>query len=198
MDSLSGIVPLRRSGCTGTKLFGMYWHLPPDALGRVIRLCLSLDVVPVFVPPRETGFQAMIESYNGWWQAKVWSRFQHANLEDLQGHSQRYVTALVRQRAARIETAPDRRAFPGDWKLNLKKRPHGRMVYLRRTNGVSEVTLLGHSWPLGQLWPNRLVRCDVDLNKNKIRFFTLRRKEPASQPQILEVDYRLPNRGFQD
>ena len=24
----------------------------PDALGRVIRLCLSLDVVPVFVPPR--------------------------------------------------------------------------------------------------------------------------------------------------
>jgi hypothetical protein len=23
-------------------------------------------------------------------------------------------------------------------------------------------------------------------------------KEPTSQPQILEVDYRLPNRGFQD
>ena len=31
-----------------------------------------------------------------------------------------------------------------------------------------------------------------------IRFFTLRRKDPASQPQIREVDYRLPNRGFQD
>ena len=69
-------------------------HRYPDALGRVIRLCLSLGVVPVFVPPRETGFQAMIESYNGWWQAKVWSRFQHADLEDLQGHSQRYVAAL--------------------------------------------------------------------------------------------------------
>ena len=52
-------------------------HRYPDALGRVIRLCLSLGVVPVLVPPRETGFQAMIESYNGWWQAKVWSRFQH-------------------------------------------------------------------------------------------------------------------------
>jgi hypothetical protein len=37
----------------------------------------------------------------------------------------------------------------------------------------------------------------VDLDKNKIRFFTLRRKDPSSQPQILEVDYRLPNRGFQ-
>lgn len=173
-------------------------HRYPDALGRVIRLCLSLAVVPVFVPPRETGFQAMIESYNGWWQTKVWSRFQHANLEDLQGHSQKYVQALLKQRAARIEAAPDRRPFPVGWELDLKKRPHGRLIYLRRSNGLSEVTLLGQTWQLGQVWPNRLVRCEVDLDKNKIRFVTLRRKEPTSQPQILEVDYRLPNRGFQD
>jgi hypothetical protein len=173
-------------------------HRYPDALGRVLRLCLSLGVVPVLVPPRETGFQAMIESYNGWWQAKVWSRFQHADLEDLQGHSQKYVAALRRQRAARIEAAPERRPFPENWKLNLKKRPKGLLVYLRRSNGFSAVTLLGQTWPLGQVWPNRLVRCEVDLTKDKIRFFTLRRKEPTSQPQILEVGYRLPNRGFQD
>src|SRR5262249_30050295 len=35
-------------------------HRWPDALGRVIRLCLSLAVVPVFVPPAEMGLQAMI------------------------------------------------------------------------------------------------------------------------------------------
>jgi hypothetical protein len=172
--------------------------LYPDALGRVIRLCLSLDVVPVFVPPRETGFQAMIESYNGWWQSRVWSRFLHAGLDDLQGRSGRHVQALRRQRAARIEAAPDRRAFPAAWKLDLKKRPRGRLVYLRRSSGLSQVTLLGQSWDLGQVWPHRLVRCEVDLDQDKIRFFTLRRKEPACQPQILEVDYRLPNRGFQD
>lgn len=173
-------------------------HRYPDALGRVLRLCLSLGVVPVLVPPRETGFQAMIESYNGWWQTKVWSRFQHHHLADLQGHSQRYVQALRRQRTARIEAAPDRRAFPTAWQLNLKKRPRGRLVYLRRSNPSSEVALLGKTWPLGQVWPNRLVRCEVDLNKDKIRFCVLRRKAPTSQPQILEVDYRLPNRGFQD
>jgi transposase len=173
-------------------------HRYPDALGRIIRLCLSLGVVPVFVPPRETGFQAMIESYNGWWQARVWSRFQHADLEELQGRSRRHVQALRRHRAARLEAAPDRRAFPAGWKLDLKKRPRGRLVYLRRSNGLSEVTLLGRTWPLGRVWPNRLVRCEVDLDKDKIRFFTPRRKEPTSQPQILEVDYRLPARGFQD
>jgi putative transposase len=173
-------------------------HRYPDALGRIIRLCLSLGVVPVFVPPRETGFQAMIESYNGWWQARVWSRFQHADLEGLQGRSQRYVAALRKQRAARLEAAPDRRAFPAGWKLDLKKRPRGRLVYLRRSNGLSEVTLLGRTWALGQVWPNRLVRCEVQLANDKICFFTLRRREPTSQPQILEVDYRLPARGFQD
>lgn len=173
-------------------------HRYPDALGRVIRLCLSLGVVPVLVPPRETGFQAMIEGYNGWWQAKVWSRFEHQDLADLRGHSGKYVAALRKQRAARIEAAPDRRPFPKDWKLDLKKRPTGRLVYLRRSNPQSEIALLGKTWPLGLTWPSRLVRCEVDLGEDKIRFFTLRRKEPGSQPQILEVDYRLPNRGFQD
>lgn len=173
-------------------------HRYPDALGRIIRLCLSLDVVPVFVPPRETGFQAMIESYNGWWQTRVWSRFQHTDLAGLQERSRRFVQALRDHRAARAEAAPERRPFPAAWKLELRKRPRGRLIYLRRSSGLSEVSLLGRTWPLGQVWPNRLVRCEVDLEQDKLRFFTLRRKEPASQPQVLEVAYRLPARGFQD
>ena len=36
-------------------------HSHPDVVGRVSRLCLSLGVVPVFVVPREFGFQATIE-----------------------------------------------------------------------------------------------------------------------------------------
>jgi hypothetical protein len=173
-------------------------HRYPDALGRVIRMSLSLGVVAVFVPPNEMGFQAMIESYNGWWQARVWARWQHPDLAALQERSLRHVVALRQHRAARIEAAPARRAFPADWRLDLKKRPAGRLVYLRRTNPQGEVTLLGKTWKLSEVWPSRLVRCEVDLDADKIRFHTLRRKEPASQPQIQEVDYRLPNRGFQD
>jgi hypothetical protein len=173
-------------------------HRYPDALGRVIRLSLSLGVVPVFVPPNEMGFQAMIESYNGWWQARVWVRWQHPSVAALQERSRRHVSALRQHRAARIEAAPTRRAFPADWRLDLKRRPRGRLVYLRRTNAQGEVNLLGQTWKVSEVWPSRLVRCDVDLERDKLRFHTLRRKEPTSQPQILEVDYRLPNRGFQD
>lgn len=173
-------------------------HRYPDALGRVIRLCLSLGVVPVFVPPREMGFQAMIESYNGWWQARVWARFQHPALEHLQERSRRHVQALRGHRAARVEAAPARRPFPSKWALSLKARPRGRLVYLRRTNADGEVTLLGQTWTVSAVWPNRLVRCEVDLDQDTIRFVTLRRRDPANQPQIREVAYRLPNRGFQE
>jgi hypothetical protein len=80
-------------------------HAHPDVIGRVSRLCLSLEVVPVFVVPHEFGFQSAIENYNGTWQAKVWSRFEHGSLPDLQGHSRGYVTALRRHRIDRIESA---------------------------------------------------------------------------------------------
>src|SRR5262249_29216201 len=62
-------------------------HAHPDVVGRVSRLCLSLGVVPGFVVPREFGFQATIEGYNGTWQAKVWARFEHTSLLGLQERS---------------------------------------------------------------------------------------------------------------
>ena len=52
-------------------------------LGRFIRFCLAAGVIPVFAPPRETGFQAAVESFNGLWQAKVWQRFRHRDLRQL-------------------------------------------------------------------------------------------------------------------
>ncbi len=74
-------------------------HQWRDSIGRVVRLCLSLGVVPVFAPPREPGFQAAIEAFNGRWQGKVWARFRHDSLAAVQQRSTRYVSA-VRHHAA--------------------------------------------------------------------------------------------------
>jgi hypothetical protein len=87
-------------------------HAHPNTVGRVGRLCLSLGVIPVFVPPREPGFQAAIEDSNGSWQARVRARFGHADLDGLTDRSGRHVAALRRHRADRIEPAPPRRALP--------------------------------------------------------------------------------------
>jgi putative transposase len=173
-------------------------QIHPDTIGRVTRVCLSLGVVPVFVPPRETGFQAAIEGFNGLWQSKVWARFQHASLEGLQAQSTRYVAAHRQRAAARIEAAPARRLFPPRWRLDLQIHPQGRLVFLRRSNAQGEVQLLGRTFAVDPLWQHRLVRAEVDLKARRIRFYTLRRRAPDQQPLVKETPYVLPRRPFSE
>ena len=173
-------------------------HAHPDVIGRVSRLCLGLGVVPVFVVPHEFGFQSMIESYNGMWQEKVWARFEHGSLPDLQGRSQRYVIALRRHRADRIESAPRRRALPRRWHLDLQSRPRGRIIYLRRTSSVGTVEVLGRSFDVDPHWLNRLVRVEVDLDGDKIRMYRLRRREPRDQPLLRELHHHIENKKFSE
>ena len=173
-------------------------HQYKDVVGRVMRLCLNLGVVPVFAPPRETGFQAAIESLNGRWQAKVWARFTHESLDGLAACSGRYVAATRVRAAARIEAAPPRRPFPEGWHLDLQVRPRGRIVYLRRTSEQGGVELLGRRFEVNASWAHRLVRAEVDLDAGRVRFHALRRREPDRQPLLHEVAYRLPHRRFKE
>lgn len=170
-------------------------HQHPDTIGRVIRACLSLAVVPVFAPPREHGFQNAIESYNGQWQAKVWARFHHESLDGLQVQSRKYVAASRERRRARIDQAPGRRTFPKRWRSNPEtKLCGGRILYLRRTSEGGRVEILGRPFEIDKHWIHRLVRCEVDLAGKEIRFYGLRRSAPESQPLLCKVAYELPPR----
>lgn len=169
-----------------------------DTVGRVTRLCLSLGVVPLFAPPNETGFQAAIESFNGLWQAKVWSRFEHRSLRGLARRSAKYIIAARQRRAARIEAAPSRRPFPKHWRFDLQKHPRGLILYLRRTDGQGRVSLMGHTFTVDRYWLHRLVRAEVDLDRESIRFSALRRRDPTDQPLLKVVKYMLSKKRFQE
>ena len=173
-------------------------HVHPDTIGRVSRLCLGLGVIPVFVPPREPGFQAAIEHYNGSWQVRVWGRFEHADLDGLAERSSRHVAALRRHRADRIEAAPPRRAFPRRWRLNLQARLKGRMVYVRRTDAEGRAEVLGRAFEVDRQWTHRLVRAEVDLDAGMIRFYRLRRREPGDQPLLKAVVHRIQPKPFHE
>lgn len=173
-------------------------HNHADVIGRLSRVALSLGVTPVFAPPRETGFQAAIEGFNALWQAKVWQRFHHEDLDQLQDRSRRYVQAHRQRSAARIGSAPARRPFPQNWKLDLQRPPHGYIIYLRRTSDQGRVNLLGRSFEVDPHWPHRLVRAEVDLTDRRIQFFALRRRDPGAQPLLKEVPYVLPQRRFEE
>jgi len=173
-------------------------HNHPDVIGRLSRVCLSLGVIPVFAPPRETGFQAAIESFNALWQAKVWQRFHHDDLGQLQERSSRYIQAHRRRNAARIGSAPARLRFPDGWTLDLQGAPGGKIIYLRRTSDQGRAHLLGHVFDVDPHWPHRLVRAEVDLTQKNIRFFALRRRDPSAQPLLKEIPYAPAQRLFEE
>jgi hypothetical protein len=171
-------------------------HHWKDSFGQVTRLCLQLGVTPVFTPPRETGFQAAIENYNGRWQAKVWSRFHHPSLKALQQRSQRFVLAAHERSASRIQDAPTRRPFPKTWRLDLRQPLSGKVVYLRRTTETGAVHFLGRTFRVDPLWPHRLVRCDIHLDQHRISFYRLRRAEPHLHTLIKTTTYHPPSKPF--
>jgi len=179
-----------------TRFQGAHQH--KDSIGRVIRLCLGLGVIPVFAPPREKGFQASIENYNGRWESKVWARFQHKDIADLTIRSDRYVAAYRSRMAQYIKAAPPRRPFPEGWKLDLQAHPQGRIIYLRRTSEKGTVDILGHIFNVDEHWLHRLVRCEVDLQAERIKFYQLRRMEPNDQPCLGEVAYKLLRKRFHE
>jgi putative transposase len=167
-------------------------HHYRDVFGRVMRLCLSLDVTPVFVPVRESGFQASIENFNGRWERAVWSRRRYRSRGELERHSAAYVRACRDKQAERIERAPRRRPFPKTWQPPSGMPRSGRVIFLRRTDGAGAVQLLGRRFKVARLWVHRLVRAEVDLAAGRIRFYRLRRREPDQQPLLKEVHYQPP------
>jgi hypothetical protein len=177
-----------------TRFQGAHQHR--DVISRVMRLCLQLDVIPVFAPPREHGFQNRVENFNGRWQSKVWARFHHDSLAALQHRSARYIDAARARLAPRGDALRTRRRVPEYFHLDLQAPAHGRVVFLRRTDDNGGVVVLGHHLPVDPLWPHRLVRAEVDLDEHHIDIYRLRRREPLEQPLVCTVDHRLPIRRF--
>jgi len=165
-------------------------------VGRVARFCLSLGIALVFAPPRERGFQSEIERFNGLWQAKVWRRFRHRDLEALRARSESYIAASHWRHAARIESAPPRRPFPLDWSFDVKAPPTGRLILIRRTSDQGVVDLLQRRMPVGASWPQRLVRCEIDFSSQSVSIFGLRRAAPHDHALLAQLPYPLVTRRY--
>lgn len=177
-----------------SRFIGGWAH--PNSIGAVIRLCLAVEVVPVFVPPHEVGFQASIEAFNGRWQRVVWRRQPWVtDLAATRLRSDRYLAALRASHAQRVDAAPDRRPFPSA-EVDLRRPPAGRLVFVRRTSDTGTAEVLGLRYPVSPLWPHRLVRAELDLDAKRLRFFALRRRAPTEQPLLAELPYEPPPRWY--
>ena len=170
----------------------------PDSLGKVVRCCLSLGVTPVFVPPRETGFQASVENYNGRWQRGVWERFRFENLRAVQNQSKKYVEAMQRKNWERQEASPTRWQIPEEWTLDYSTKLKGKVIFIRRTTDEEHMEVMGHWWRIRGAGAHKLIRAEVDLTKNKISFYRIRRREPNRHELIATAKYHFPNKPFKE
>jgi len=171
-------------------------HQFPHAVGRISRLCLQLNVVPVFVPPLEHGMQNSIESLNALWQVKVWQRHRVGSMRELQRRSDEYLAARRLRTQALAETAPQRRPLPKGFRLNLHAPLRGLIIFIRRTDETGHVHLLGQRFAVSPNWSHRLVRCEVDFDHHYIRCFALRRAAPTEQPLLTTIPYQRPDKPF--
>lgn len=149
-------------------------------LGRFIRFCLREGVVPVFAPPRETGFQAAVESFNGLWQAKVWQRFRHRDLQQLRMRNQAFLDA---HRALPRLDSPDR--------AGARRKPVTQVIFLRRTDAHGRIRLLDALVCVGSKWPHRLVRAELDAATQTLQIYALRRRDPTHQPLLKSLHFEL-------
>ena len=133
-----------------------------------------------------------MENYNGRWQAKVWAPFEHRSPASVGHRSGHFVAAAPLRSAPRAEAAPPRRPFPRRWVMDLQTL-RGRVIFLRRTDATGRASLLGHAFDVDRDWPNRLVRAEVDLDRKRLRFYALRRREPSWQPLLRTHPYRPPS-----
>jgi transposase len=162
-----------------------------NAIGKVIRLCLSLKVIPVFATPYEQGFQGKIERFNRELQEKFWRRKRFKNIKDIEKHLAEYVQAHQLAHQKEIVTAPKRRPFPKRWKRDDAKPPQGKIIYLRRTDGSGRVRFLEREFLVSEHWINRLVRAEVDLDEGKVCFYALRRAEWKTHRLVKTMKFSL-------
>ena len=119
----------------------------------------------------------------------VWSWVDHAQ-------GQRYIVARRARSLPDRDQTPPRRAFPQGFSFDVNAPLTGTLIFLRRTDDAGGAHLLGRHFEVSPHWPHRLVRCEVDLTAHEMRFYALRRKEPADQPLLNEVSYHREHKPF--
>lgn len=168
----------------------------PDSIGLVIRFCLAGGVTPVFVPPADLGWQARIERFNGLWQQKVLGRLEEPTLDELAARSDAYVTASRERHRARATAAPPRRPLTLNRPIDPRAPASGRILFLRRANDTGRVAILNRRYRVAEIWANRYVRAELDIDARRIEIFGLRRSAPDFQPHLASHPYDPPERWF--
>src|SRR5207248_4995022 len=154
------------------------WGRAARALSRVIRLCLRFGVEPVFIPEGDPQFNGGVETFNGWFQPRLFQR-RFARPGDLRRELARLQEAVneqhVHPRLGGLTPAQHRRGLrlqklPASFEVPTDRQPvaAGRVTFIRRVSGAGTVTVLSQSFRVGKRHQGLYLRLVIDTGRGQL------------------------------
>ena len=129
-------------------------------LSRVIRLCLRLEIEPVFIPKAKPQHNGSVENFNGWFQPLLLNRpFRRPC--DVRRELGRLRTTVNEQHvhaklggrtAAQYRRGKRLRKLPANFTIDAKKLPiaAGKVTFIRLVSIHGTISVLGQSFKVGK------------------------------------------------
>jgi putative transposase len=151
------------------------WGPAARTLSRVIRLCLHFGVGPVFIPKGEPQFNGSVETFNGWFQPRLFDR-RFTRPGDLRRELARLQEAVNTQhvhprlggktpaqhrRSLRLRKLPASFVVP----TGRQKLAAGRVTFIRRVSPAGTVSVLSQSYRVGKKHRGLYLRLVVDTGR---------------------------------
>lgn len=157
------------------------WGRAARYLSRVIRLCLRLRVIPIFIPPGRPQRNGSVENYNGWFQPALFQRIfkRPADLRRELAHlmtttNERHVQPRLGYRTvAQYRRSKRLLKLPANFKLDLEQLPisEGRVIFIRWVSGRGTISLLGQSFKIGLRYKYTYVRAVLDTHRQQLTVY---------------------------
>jgi transposase InsO family protein len=172
-------------------------------LSTIVRLCLSVGVEVIFIPPYTPQANPLIESFNDVWDTNFWQRTQFRNADHLQTElpvferycrHRRPLTELGGRTADQV--APDFQPtlLPTTFDLDLKKTlplTAGYVHFIRFVSLDGRFSVLNETRTLDKgRWAGRTIRATIDTAQERLDVYYQPAKHANGQ-LIAQFDYPL-------
>jgi putative transposase len=133
---------------------------PARSLSRVIRLCLRLEIEPVFIPPGKPQRNGSVENFNGWFQPLLLKR-SYRRPGDLRRQLKLLMTTVNEQHVhpplgyktpTQYRRTKRLRVLPANFSLDGHKIPIcvGKVTFIRLVSGEGNITVLEQKFKVGK------------------------------------------------
>jgi putative transposase len=170
---------------------------PARSLSRVIRLCLRLEVEPVFIPPGKPQHNGSVENFNGWFQPVLLKR-PYRRACDLRRQLRLLVTTVNEQHVhpqlgyktpAQYRQAKRLRVLPANFSIDSPKIPicAGKVTFIRLVSAEGNINILGQRFKIGKRLKFQYVKATLYTRYQALKVYHKGRL-------VKQFDYELPKK----